>query len=197
MTTTPKARDLMSNGEREAAESVEHEVPSDREAGTPPSSEGDHGSEAAAEVVVDDLAALEQERSDLVDTLRRVQADFENYRKRVIREQTELTERATERLVEQLLPVLDSFELAIANVAGADENVRKGVELLYAELLAVLEKQGLTRIEATGEAFDPNRHEAVMQSEGDGDPVVAETMRTGYTLKERVLRPSMVRVERR
>lgn len=152
--------------------------------------------DAAAEAVVDDLAALEQERSDLVDTLRRVQADFENFRKRVMRDQSELTRRATDRLLEQLLPVLDSFELALASL-DADEAVRKGVELVYAELFGVLEKAGLERIEADGEHFDPTVHEAVLQSEGEGEPVVAETMRTGYLVNERVLRPAMVKVDRR
>jgi molecular chaperone GrpE len=129
-----------------------------------------------------------------------VQAEFENYRKRVIKEQTALVDRATSGLVEQLLPVLDSFELALENLdsAGSDdiESVRKGVELVYAELLGVLEKAGLSRIEAEGKPFDPNVHEAVMQEDGDGEPVVTDVLRTGYTLKGRVLRPAMVKVTR-
>jgi molecular chaperone GrpE len=156
--------------------------------------------EEAAEVVERDLESLAAERDDYLATLRRVQADFENYRKRVIKEQTALVERASAGLVEQLLPVLDSFEAALGSFppgAGDDvEKLRKGVELLYAELLGVLEKSGLARIEADGKPFDPNVHEAVMQEDGDGDPVVAGTLRTGYTLKGKVLRPSMVKVAR-
>jgi molecular chaperone GrpE len=159
--------------------------------------------EAAASELEADLAKLtqiESERDEYLDTLRRVQAEFENYRKRVIKEQTALVERATSGLVEQLLPVLDSFELALKNLdaAGSDdiENVRKGVELVYAEQLGVLEKAGLSRIEAEGKPFDPNVHEAVMQEEGDGEPVVTDVLRTGYTLKGRVLRPAMVKVTR-
>jgi len=125
-----------------------------------------------------------------------VQAEFENYRKRVLREQTDLVERAAEGLVEALLPVLDSFELALGTLDDADQKVRKGVELVYAELLGVLEKAGLERIETDGEPFDPNVHEAVRYDDGDGDPVVAETMRRGYRLKGRVLRPAMVKVTR-
>ncbi len=129
-----------------------------------------------------------------------MQAEFENYRKRVIKEQTALVDRATEGLVEQLLPVLDSFELALKNfdAAGSEdtESVRKGVELVYAELLGVLEKAGLSCIEAEGKPFDPNVHEAVMQEDGDGEPVVTDVLRTGYTLKGRVLRPAMVKVSR-
>jgi molecular chaperone GrpE len=159
--------------------------------------------EAAASELEADLAKLSQlesERDDYLETLRRVQAEFENYRKRVIKEQTALVDRATEGLVDQLLPVLDSFELALRNLdtAGGEdgENVRKGVELVYAELFGVLEKAGLARVEAEGKPFDPNVHEAVMQEEGEGDPVVADVLRTGYTLKGRVLRPAMVKVTR-
>ena len=159
--------------------------------------------EAAASELEADLARLSQlqsERDEYLDTLRRLQAEFENYRKRVIKEQTALVDRATEGLVEQLLPVLDSFELALKNfdaAGGADtESVRKGVELVYAELLGVLEKAGLSRVEAEGKPFDPNVHEAVMQEEGEGEPVVTDVLRTGYTLKGRVLRPAMVKVSR-
>jgi molecular chaperone GrpE len=159
--------------------------------------------EAAASELEADLAKLSQtesQRDEYLDTLRRVQAEFENYRKRVIKEQTALVDRATSGLVEQLLPVLDSFELALKNLdsAGSDdiESVRKGVELVYAELLGVLEKAGLSRIEAEGKPFDPNVHEAVMQEDGDGEPVVTDVLRTGYTLKGRVLRPAMVKVTR-
>jgi molecular chaperone GrpE len=159
--------------------------------------------EAAASELEADLARLtqiESERDEYLETLRRVQAEFENYRKRVIKEQTALVDRATSGLVEQLLPVLDSFELALKNLdsAGSDdiESVRKGVELVYAELLGVLEKAGLSRIEAEGKPFDPNVHEAVMQEDGDGEPVVTDVLRTGYTLKGRVLRPAMVKVTR-
>ena len=143
-------------------------------------------------------AQLESERSELVDTLRRVQADFENYRKRVIREQTALVERATERLVEDLLPVLDSFEGALAHAASAEspEKVVDGVNGIHTQLVSVLEKNGLERIDADGAAFDPNEHEAVMQDDGDAEPRVAQTMRTGYRLKGRVVRPAMVRVTR-
>ncbi len=156
---------------------------------------------AEAEAAVEsDLSQLEGERAELLDTLRRVQADFENYRKRMLREQTALVERATERLVEDLLPVLDSFDGALGSLAAPDspeaEKVRDGVIGIRTQLMSVLEKSGLERIDATGAAFDPNEHEAVLQDDGDGDPHVGEVMRTGYRLKGRVLRPAMVRVTR-
>jgi molecular chaperone GrpE len=159
---------------------------------------------AAAEAAVEsDLSELEQlqgERAELLDMLRRVQADFENYRKRMLREQTTQLERATERLVEELLPVLDSFDGALGSLGQADspeaEKVRDGVVGIRAQLVGVLEKAGLERIDATGAEFDPNEHEAVMQDDGEGEPHVGEVLRTGYRLKGRVLRPAMVRVTR-
>lgn len=157
------------------------------------------GAEEAAAAVESDLAELETERAELVDTLRRVQADFENYRKRVLREQTALVDRATDRLVEDLLPVLDSFEGALASITPETPEMEKlldGVQGIHAQLMAVLAKNGLERIEADGNPFDPNEHEAVLHDEGEGEPRVAETMRTGYKLKGKVIRPALVRVTR-
>jgi molecular chaperone GrpE len=150
---------------------------------------GDGVSPSAASDATDEI----QQYRELAQ---RVQADFENYRKRVLREQTAVVERATEGLLEDLLPVLDSFELALPMLDDAEEKVRKGVELVYAELVGVLEKNGLERIDTDGKPFDPNVHECVLQEDGAGEPVVAETMRTGYRLKGRVLRPAMVKVTR-
>ena len=165
--------------------------------------ETDGSGEAAAEQVIHDIDALQRERDDLLEMSQRLQADFENYRKRILREQTVLVERASEGIVEQLLPVLDSFELALANLDGASsegggdmERVRKGIELVYAEFLGVLERAGLEPIRALGTPFDPNEHEAVMQDDGDGDPHVGQVLRTGWRLKGRVLRPAMVKVSR-
>lgn len=144
-----------------------------------------------------DLVALAKERDELRGVAQRLQADFENYRKRMLREQTETIARANEALIEQLLPVLDSLEPALRQLDDADEKVRKGFELVSAELVSVLEKAGLERIDATGVPFDPTVHEAVMQEgDEDGDPVVSEAIRTGYRFKGRVLRPAMVKVAR-
>jgi len=165
---------------------------------TAPGPDTDPGAEEAAQFE-SDLASLQRERDDLLDTTRRLQADFENYRKRVVREQTALVERSTEGLLEQLLPVLDSFELAVRNLESSDgdEKVRKGIELVYAELCAVMERAGLERIDALGARFDPNEHEAVMQDDGDGEPHVDDVLRNGWKLKGRVLRPAMVKVTRK
>jgi len=163
----------------------------------PPGEQHEPGEDEAGQIVAD-IDLLQRERDDLLGTSQRLQADFENYRKRVLREQTALVERATEGLLEQLLPVVDSFELAVANL-GRDtdiESVRKGIELVYAELLGVLERAGLEPIAALGEPFDPNVHEAVMQDDGPGEPRVGGVLRTGWKLKGRVLRPAMVKVTR-
>jgi molecular chaperone GrpE len=171
-------------------------------AGQPFIDEHETAEDEAARVITD-IDALQRERDDLLEMSQRLQADFENYRKRVLREQTVLVERASEGLVEQLLPVLDSFELALANLPGpsseeGDDNgaVRKGIELVHAELLGVLERAGLEPIRALGAPFDPNEHEAVMHDDGDGEPRVGDVLRTGWRLKGRVLRPAMVKVVR-
>jgi molecular chaperone GrpE len=149
----------------------------------------DEPGEDEAAPLIADLDSLQRERDDLLDMTKRLQADFENYRKRMLREQSLLVERASEGLVEQLLPVLDSFELALANLDGGNsegagdmERVRKGIELVYAELIGVLERAGLEPIRALGAPFDPNEHEAVMQDDGDGEPHVGQVLRTGWRL---------------
>ena len=147
-----------------------------------------------AEGVSDEMGRLRAERDEYLDHLRRLQADFDNFRKRMMRDQTSHLERATSGLIEQLLPVLDAFELAMLNAGTDAERLRKGVELVYSELLGVLEKAGLERIEAKGKPFDPEEHEAVMSIEDDGEPGVRDVVRTGYRLKGRVLRPAMVKV---
>jgi molecular chaperone GrpE len=152
-----------------------------------------------AEAVSDEIGRLRAERDEYLDHLRRLQADFDNFRKRMMRDQTSHLERATSGLIEQLLPVLDTFELALINTSGPNagtdaERLRKGVELVYSELRGVLEKAGLERIEAKGKPFDPEEHEAVMSIEDDGEPGVRDVVRTGYRLKGRVLRPAMVKV---
>ncbi len=150
---------------------------------------------AAAELVESDLDRLVGERNDMRALAQQIQADFENYRKQAMKREAAIVERASEGLLEKLLPVLDSFDGALAQLpADGDEKVRKGVELVHAQLVGVLEAAGLERIDADGAAFDPNEHEAVMHEDGDGDPVVAATMRSGYRVHGRVVRPAMVKV---
>ena len=145
---------------------------------------------AEAEAVLEaDLATIAAERDDYLDALRRLQADFENYKKRTIKQQTEHLERAAQVLVEKLLPVLDAADLAIAH--GGSDDVAQIGQLLLDTLI----KEGLEGIAPqTGDAFDPNEHEAVVHEPGDGDPVVVELLRAGYRWKGRLLRAAMVKV---
>lgn len=158
----------------------------------PPTSEPDVGA-------TDELAAARAQAEEYLAHLQRLQAEFDNYRKRVLREQTAAVEHAAEPVMRRLLEVLDDFELALLAATSQPDFAAflKGVELVYAKLADALANEGLERIPAEGAPFDPERHEALMQSgEGDGDPVVADVLRPGYTLKGRVLRPAGVRVER-
>jgi len=149
--------------------------------------------------VAGDLQAAQGEAQQYLDHLRRLQAEFDNYRKRVVKEQTDLAEMGAMPVARRLLEVLDDFELALMSADDQPDLDRfvKGVELVYAKLVDALKAEGLERMQAEGAPFDPERHEALMQTgEGEGDPVVADVLRPGYTLKGRVLRPAGVRVER-
>jgi len=144
-----------------------------------------------------ELAAARKEAADYRDHLMRLQAEFANYRKRVLKEQTRALELAAEPIVRRMLEVLDEFELALmaAEQKPDFDKFLHGVELVYAKLVETLRAEGLERIEAEGKPFDPERHEALVGSgAGDGEPVVADVLRQGYTLKGRVVRPAGVRV---
>jgi molecular chaperone GrpE len=134
------------------------------------------------------------ERDDFLDSLRRLQADFDNYRKRVARDSDAAADKATEKLVNKLLPVLDNFELALAHEADPDASP---LAKMHDSLLTALEGEGLERHAPIGEAFDPNLADAVMHEDGDGGeggPIVTEVLRAGYGWKTRVIRPAMVKV---
>lgn len=146
---------------------------------------------AAAEVEVDlEVAAVARQRDEYLESLRRLQADFENYRKRVERQRVEQVERAAGDLVAKLLPVCDTADLAIAHGGGEE------VKQIWTALFDTLERQGLVRIDPVGDPFDPTLHDAVAHepAEGDSPPAVAEVLRAGYLWKGRVLRPAMVKV---
>jgi len=148
--------------------------------------------------VTHDIDAVRAEAAEYLDHLRRLQAEFDNYRKRVLKEQTDAVERAAAPTIQRLLEVLDDFELALmsANDKPDFDRFLHGVELVYAKLADTLKAEGLERIEALGKPFDPEQHEALMQT-GEGDHlVVADVLRPGYTLRGRVIRPAGVRVNR-
>ncbi|MBS4030170.1 MAG: nucleotide exchange factor GrpE [Clostridiales bacterium] len=156
--------------------------------------DGDSSQQEASSPSAETLEQLKAENTQLFSRLQRLQADFDNYRKRVKREKQEWTAQAVCELVRELLPVIDNLERA--SVAdGSIETLASGIELVHKQFLNVLEKQGLCTIEACGTEFDPNCHHAVIQVEcEEPENTVVEEMQKGYRLHERVLRPSMVKV---
>ena len=148
--------------------------------------------EAACQTEIDQLKG---ERDQLLDRLARLQAEFENARKRAEREKAEFREHATGSVVEQFLPVLDNFELALKST-GSAEQLRSGVSLIMKQMEEVLQKMQVNAIPAVGETFDPRVHEALGAVERDDvpDQHVAEEIRRGYKIRERLLRPALVRV---
>ena len=154
--------------------------------------------EAEEDAIAADLAKARAEAESYLDDLRRLQADFDNYRKRTLREQTARAASASQALVTRLLPVLDNFELAVsaAEQSRDFDRMLKGVEMVFGELRLALEGEGLVKIEAEGKPFDPERHEAVIAvEEEDTEPgMVVDIVRAGYELRGKVLRPAMVKV---
>lgn len=156
--------------------------------------------EATEETEIKDPEKMAEELEELNKRFLRVSADFENYKRRTVLEKEDLVKYSNSKIMGDLLPVLDAFQLALKNPGESEEakNVIKGVEMLYRQILQVLEHAGMEAIEAVGKPFDPNLHEAIMQVDDDSVPedTVVEDLRTGYTLNDRVIRPSMVKVSR-
>ncbi|HEY3842075.1 MAG TPA: nucleotide exchange factor GrpE [Acidimicrobiales bacterium] len=146
---------------------------------------------------LDPMQQLESERDEYLLALQRTQADFENYRKRIQRMQDEQSARAASDLVNKLLPVLDTLDLAQAHQseAGADSEDAKALAASRAMLLDALAKEGLERVDEAGVKFDPSVHDAVARVEGEGgEEVVDQVLRSGYRFRGKVLRPAMVSV---
>jgi molecular chaperone GrpE len=192
------------SAERRAAESADEsavrpasgeELPADSVTGSVPAGSPEVVSEPFIEPVEpvepepDPLVEVTIERDEYRNALIRLQADFENYKKRILKQQTEHLERAAQGLVEKLLPVLDAADLALAHGGGDD------VKQITTTLVGALEREGLERIDPSGGPFDPTLHDAVAHEPSDeGEQEVVEVMRAGYRWKGRVLRPAMVKV---
>jgi molecular chaperone GrpE len=163
-------------------------------AGTPPAS-----AESPCAGAEDRIALLEREVADLKDKLLRKQADFENFRKRMIREREEASRYANAALLTDIIGLIDDFERAIRSAEESRDfaSFLQGVTMIEKQLVEMLESRwGLRRFTSVGEGFDPNKHEAVLRTEGpaDGKPTVVEDYQKGYYLHERVLRPARVKV---
>ena len=185
------------DGEVDAAEEVVEAELLDEE----PAADDEVVEAEAAEV--DPLAAALAERDEYLDSLRRLQAEFENYKKRVAKQQADQVARAAAGLVDKLLPVLDALDLATDHVGDNGSDEAKALVAASGLLQGVLAKEGLERIDPVGHEFDPNAHEAVGQvpapdgaePSASGEPIVAQVMRAGYRWHGTVVRPAMVMVQ--
>ena len=136
---------------------------------------------------------------DLTDTLKRLQAEFENYKKRVEKDNANLIKNSNAGLIKNMLPVLDSFELAIKNSNGNEEleKFRKGLELIYAQFFGILEENGLRPIDTKNQVFDPFKHEVLMVKESkEKDDLILQEFQKGYMLGDNVLRHSKVMISK-
>jgi molecular chaperone GrpE len=151
---------------------------------------------AEAEQIRADLEKTRSEAEEYLDSLQRLKAEFENFRKRTLREQSEFLKMASQGLISELLPVLDNFERALEHEVDSNQldDYKKGLRLVYGQLLDVLAKEGLSTLEPVGQPFDPTQHEALMQEESDEHPegTVVRVLEKGYVLKDRIIRPAKV-----
>ena len=135
-----------------------------------------------------------QKIEELTDALKRLQAEFENYKKRVDREKIEFMKYAHADVIEKILPVLDSFEIALKNTIDKEKFV-EGIKMIYSQLYSALEAEGLRPIKATGEKFDPYKHEVLMKEESyKPEDTILEEFQKGYMLNDRVIRHSKVKI---
>jgi molecular chaperone GrpE len=189
----------MSRNTQTNTENDELLLPEDQ-GSTPDTAANQSQSEAEATSAVsvsrDEFEQLKKERDSLFDRLARLQAEFENFRKRNAREQTEFREYASAEAAKNFLPVLDNFNLALKT--NSDQNLRQGVELIRKQMEEVLAKIGVEVIPAEGEQFDPRFHEAIEMVDRTDVPdhQIIEELQRGYRVKDRLLRPAMVRVAR-
>lgn len=146
----------------------------------------------------DEKTKEKQEIEELTQLVKRVQADFENYKKRVERDKAEFTRYASKKVIIELLHVLDHFDLALKHKENKEEFI-KAMEMIHAEIQKLLEKEGVKTIEAHGQKFDPYRHEALMQETKDDaeDNIITEEFQKGYTMHDEVIRPTKVKVNKR
>ena len=176
---------------------IDHELPASdgvEEAETPKSNKTKQAAESVA--AESELEKLKAERDTLIDRLARLQAEFENARKRAAKEQHDFREYAQADAIKALLPILDSFEHALKAPSSDVSEFRSGAELIYKQLQDALTKLGVRSVPAQGEPFDPHVHQAIemVETRDVPDHHVVEELQRGYKFKDRLLRPSMVKV---
>ncbi len=143
-----------------------------------------------------EILALEEEKKNLVERMSRLQADFDNYRRRSQLEKEDLKARSNENLITQFLPIMDNFERALENGGTNEESFFQGVALIYRQMLNFLENEGVISFDPMGEVFDHNKHHAVIKEPADNteEDTIIQVLQKGYMYKDRVLRPAMVKV---
>jgi molecular chaperone GrpE len=173
----------------------EEEPPTSRDEGGEPSGEEDPANEQEAmdaKQATDAEEPVEEQPEDYLALAQRIQADFENYRKRAAREAAQAGERAKSGLIRELLPIVDNLERALASAEDGEQHLAEGVRLVHSELIAVLERNGIEQFDPSGDKFDPSEHEA-LSVRNDGEPgVVLEVVERGYRANGTVLRPARV-----
>ena len=184
--------------ESAAEESAPETAPEDAakdaaDAAAPDAQEAPEDDASALKAQVESLQAALAEKDNRV---KRLQADFENFRRRTSKEREELANVVTQDLLKGMLPILDNFDRAMAAEQKDSESFQKGVEMIYTQLHETLKNDGLEPIETEGQKFDPNFHQAVMRVENPDleDDTIAQELQKGYIVKGRVIRPSMVQV---
>ena len=177
---------------------LDHELPPAEDDDSPSPQGGNGGSGAAVSEAESELEKVKAERAAYLDRAARIQAEFENFRKRSARQQEEFREYAVADAIKSLLPILDSLDRASKTKAVSLEDLRSGIELIDKQFHDALSKLGVEPLEAEGQVFDPNFHQAVQMVDTDEveDNHVIDELQRGYKLKERLLRPAMVRVAR-
>jgi molecular chaperone GrpE len=187
--STPEEQEGRALEEERDLTPEEEPVTSRDEAGEP-SGEEDPANEE--EALRDKEEAESEDPENYLELAQRIQADFENYRKRAVREAAAAGERARSGLVRELLPIVDNLERALASAEEGEQHLAEGVRLVHAELIAVLERNGVEQFDPAGEKFDPAEHEALSVRE-DGDAgVVLDVVEKGYRVNGSVLRPARV-----
>jgi len=186
------------NGKTEAKLDLEHELPSGEgaeESGSPSSNPVEVIGPGAA---ASEIEKVKAERDALLDRLARLQAEFDNARKRAVREQQEFREFAAADVIRNFLPILDSFERALKAASPDVADFRSGIALIYRQFQDALQKIGVQPIAAVGQPFDPRVHEAIemVDTTDVPDHHVLDELQRGYKYKDRLLRPAMVRVAR-
>ena len=191
----PFEKDKMKKKDEEILEEMQKEIEESETADTAAESPAEEAQpEAAADS--EQIARLEAEKQESEERLKRLQADFENFRRRTRQEKEELAAVVTQGLLTDMLPLLDNFQRAMAAEAKDIESFKQGVEMIYKQFQDALAKNGLEAIDTTDAKFDPNFHQAVMrvQDPEKEDDTIAAELQKGYMVKGRVIRPSMVQV---